>query len=121
MPIDLCFKTNLSIVNALWMILVGERFNLNDQGLQQLVRSVENVLKSAQVASLLSILCPDLFKWIHPRFKRAKDTFDDCKTLMRNAIQRHLDVSTVNSRFSDSQFSEKPGFSKKFGYYVPCL
>ena len=31
-PIDLCFKTNLSIVNALWMIISGQRFDLDDQG-----------------------------------------------------------------------------------------
>ena len=43
---DLCFKTNLSIVNALWMILSGERFDLNDQGLVNLVRSVEKARKN---------------------------------------------------------------------------
>lgn len=64
---DLCFKTNLSIVNALWMIIAGQRFNLNDQGLLRLVQSVEKVMKSAQVASLLAILFPNIFKWTHPR------------------------------------------------------
>ena len=44
--VDLCFKTNLSIVNALWMIIAGERFDLNDQGLLNLMRSVEKARKN---------------------------------------------------------------------------
>lgn len=88
--IDLCFKTNLSIVNALWMIIAGQRFDLDDQGLLHLVQSVERVMKSAQVASLLAILLPNLFKWTHPRFKRARDTFEECKSLMRTAIKGHM-------------------------------
>ena len=49
------------------MIIAGERFDLNDQGLLNLVRSVEKVMKSAQVASLLAILFPTVFKWLYPR------------------------------------------------------
>ncbi len=48
-PVNLSFKTNLSVVNALWMILVGERLSLEDSRLLKIVESIENVLKSAQV------------------------------------------------------------------------
>ena len=92
-PIDLYFKTNLSVVNALWMILTGERLSLDDERLLKIIQAVENVLKSAQVASLVALLFPTLFKYFSPRYERARVMFEDCKTLMRTAIHEHI-VST---------------------------
>ena len=89
-PIDLYFKTNLSVVNALWMILTGERLSLTDERLLKILKSVENVLKSAQVASLVALLFPNLFKRFSSRFERARKMFEDCKTLMRSAIKAHM-------------------------------
>ena len=89
-PIDLYFKTNLSVVNALWMILTGERLSLTDERLLKILKSVENVLKSAQVASLVALLFPNLFKRFSSRFERARKMFEDCKTLMRSAIMTHM-------------------------------
>lgn len=89
-PIDLGFKTNLSVVNALWMILVGERLSLDDQRLIKIVQSIENVLKAAQVASLLALLMPGVFKMISPRFEGARVMFEECKSLMRSAIDSHM-------------------------------
>ena len=89
-PIDLYFKTNLSVVNALWMILTGERLSLDDKRLLKIIQAVENVLKSAQVASLVALLFPTLFKYFSPRYERARVMFEDCKTLMRTAIYEHI-------------------------------
>ena len=82
------------VVNALWMILTGERLSLTDKRLLTILQSVENVLKSAQVASLVALLFPDLFKWFSPRYERARIMFEDCKSLMHVAIQNHI-VSTL--------------------------
>ena len=96
-PIDLYFKTNLSVVNALWMILTGERLSLTDERLLKILKSVENVLKSAQVASLVALLFPNLFKRFSSRFERARKMFEDCKTLMRSAIKTHMVCSNFFS------------------------
>ena len=42
------------------MILTGERLSLTDKRLLTILQSVENVLKSAQVASLVALLFPTL-------------------------------------------------------------
>ena len=96
-PIDLYFKTNLSVVNALWMILTGERLSLTDERLLKILKSVENVLKSAQVASLVALLFPNLFKRFSSRFERARKMFEDCKALMRSAIKTHMVCSNFFS------------------------
>lgn len=92
-PVDLSFKTNLSVINALWMILVGERLDLDDKRLLHIVKAIEAVLKSAQVASLVAILFPTIFKMFHPRFERARVAFEDAKVLMRSAINQHIEAN----------------------------
>ncbi len=78
-PIDLNFRLNLSVVNVLWFILVGQRLDLDDQRLLGVVHAIDRVLKSAEVSSLLAVLWPQLFKLVHPRFKAAKETFEDAR------------------------------------------
>ncbi len=47
-----------------------------------------------QVASLVALLLPTVFKYLNPRFERARVMFEDSKSLMRSAIQEHI-VSIV--------------------------
>ena len=93
-PIDLTRKTNLAVVNCLWLIIAGQRYHLNDQRLLSLIQNLENILKSSKMISLTALLCPTLYARFHPRFQEAKSMFDDFKQMMRLAIDQHL-VSIV--------------------------
>ena len=92
MQLYFCYVENpnhvLSVVNALWMLLVGERFELGDKKLAEIVRALDDVLMSAEVSSLMALLFPTAFKWLHPRFKRAKAAFEHARSLVRPKIQR---------------------------------
>ena len=87
--IDLTRKTNLAVVNCLWLIIAGQRYDLNDQRLLTLIQNLENLLKSSKVISLWALLFPTLYARFHPRFQEAKSTFDDFKQMMRLAIDQH--------------------------------
>ena len=89
-PIDLTRKTNLAVFNALWVIIAGQRFDLNDQKLLHVIEKLENLLKSSKMVSLVALLFPDLYSRFHPRFQEAKSMFDDFKQMMRSAIDQHL-------------------------------
>ena len=54
-----------------------------------MVLALENVLRDAKVSGLLSVLFPTLFKHLSPRFERARKTFESCRILMKEAIERH--------------------------------
>ena len=47
---------------------------------------------SAQVSSLLALIFPTLFKWFHPRFKRAKEAFEKARSLVRPKIKQRAEV-----------------------------
>ena len=70
------------------MLLVGERFELGDKKLAEIVRALDDVLMSAQVSSLMALLLPTAFKWLHPRFKKAKAAFEHARSLVRPKIQQ---------------------------------
>ena len=91
-PICLTYKANVSIVNALWVLLVGEKLDLHDDKLADIVKAIDNVLMSAQVSSLLALLFPTLFKWFHPRFKRAQMAFEKARSLVRPKIKQRAEM-----------------------------
>nr|AIL94126.1 cytochrome P450 CYP3034A1 [Tigriopus japonicus] len=91
-PLDLSFKMNISIINALWLILVGERLELDDERLLKIVRTMDKLLRETQVSGLFSVLFPNVYKMIHPRFKFAQETFESMRTLMKQAILEHKET-----------------------------
>ena len=61
------------------------------------VKSIDSVLQSAQVASLAAMFFPKLFKCLSTRFATAKQAFDDARTLMKVAINDHIQKRTNGS------------------------
>ena len=55
---DLNQTFNISIVNALWMIVVGERFELDDPKLQEIVKLTNAFVRSATPNNPLSVILP---------------------------------------------------------------
>ena len=61
---------------------------------QLIVKSIDRVLKSAQVTSLAAIYFPNIFKHFSTRFAQAKKAFDDTRDLMKSAINEHIQKRT---------------------------
>ena len=87
-------KLNLSIVNALWVLLAGDRFELEDPKLQAIVSKFDDALRiqtgfqNVKDQILLKI-SPELFKKSSQRWNVIIDLFDDIKKLVADPIAAH--------------------------------
>ena len=52
-PVDLRGLMNMSIVNALWVLVTGESLDLDDPKLQKIVRLLDNAIRYGRVPNLL--------------------------------------------------------------------
>nr|AKH03513.1 cytochrome P450 3075B2 [Paracyclopina nana] len=86
-------KLNLSIVNALWYLLTGEHFALEDPELQAIVAKFDSLLrleiKNTPFSILMEGWMPKLAKFTSPGFKHMKDLFTDIKDLVGKALVDH--------------------------------
>ena len=57
-PVDLSGTMNVSIINALWSIMVGERLELEDPNLLKVVDSIDQLLHGASPVSPLVAIFP---------------------------------------------------------------
>ena len=57
-PIDLSGTLGVSIVNALWAIIVGERFDLEDPKLLKVVHSMDQLIHGSSPSSPLAAILP---------------------------------------------------------------
>lgn len=69
-PIDLNRTTNISIVNALWGILVGERLELTDPKLHQLLTAFDNLIRGNAGSSTIANLLPHKSMALWPGLKK---------------------------------------------------
>ena len=96
-------KLNLSIVNALWVILTGERFDLEDPELQTIVSKFDAVLRFTggfgTKDQILMRLSPTLFKKTSKRFALVSNFFEDVRQLVGKPIASHkATIDIVNPR-----------------------
>ena len=49
---------NISIINALWAIMVGERLDLDDPNLAKVVQSIDELLHGSSPVSPLAAVLP---------------------------------------------------------------
>ena len=92
-PVCLDNTLNLSIVNALWAILVGEKLPLDDPKLKGIVTSVNKVIRESRGGSRMAAFLP------HPKlillFKKAllldvhEDTINKIASMIDNQIKAH--------------------------------
>ena len=102
-PVDFAFRLNLPVLNALWRVTVGERFDYDNAKLQDIVRRLTETFKifgdPAQalilafpwIEPLIEIL-PDFLKW-----KYAKKCLMDIVDLMEENIIQHKETLDVNA------------------------
>ena len=57
-PIDLSGTLGVSIVNALWALIVGERFDLEDPKLLKVVHSMDQLIHGSSPSSPLAAILP---------------------------------------------------------------
>ena len=102
-PIDFANKLNLPILNALWRVTVGERFEYDDPKLRDIVTRLTNTFKifgEPAQALLLAFpwlervdrLWPELFK-----FEYAARCLGDIVDMMAANIARHQDTLDTNA------------------------
>ena len=98
-PVDLADKFNLPILNALWNVTVGQRFDYNDPKLTSLLEKMANWMKRVtNPAAVLFLAVPWLFK-IFPKFLEYNQTLDTSHEMldrMKETIREHEETIDLN-------------------------
>ena len=86
-------KLNLSIVNALWFLLTGERFSLDDPKLKAIVSKIDAMLRLesglSAFSQLMQVISPKLTKKFNKGFEAFNEIANDIKGLVVPNIQHH--------------------------------
>lgn len=135
-PFNMQRRINISIVNALWAILVGEKLALNDPKLTKIVtlldRAVRGQQPSAALASMFPI--PEMIRWpiishLMLRMDDLKQALKDIELFAKPYIAEHkssLDEDSGPRDFVDAYLLEiakhdgdnTSSFHKECGHYM---
>jgi len=55
-PLSMSLIYNVSVINALWTLLSGQRLSLDDPGLQNLIEKIDEMVKVSGQASILNVV-----------------------------------------------------------------
>ncbi len=95
-PVDLNRTMNISILNALWSILVGEKLDLDDPKLAEIIQLFDSFFRTANgPASAISAILPhsSMVKWPGirklTRFDAAQKTFKATQEFIHPYILEH--------------------------------
>ena len=94
-PFDLNRITNISIVNALWFILVGERLELTDPKLLKLMSGIDNMLRGNGGGSFIATLLPHPSMALWPGIKeltgfdKTIKVFQDMQEFIKPYLEQH--------------------------------
>ena len=88
--IELNLQMNISIVNALWVILVGEKLALDDPKLLKVVKTIDDLLRFDQTPNFyLMQISPWAVKHFSSHFKSFKRFFDQVKEMIWPYVREH--------------------------------
>ena len=129
-PVCLDNTLNLSIVNALWAMLVGEKLPLDDPKLQRIVKNFNTLIRESRGGSRMAAMLP------HPKmillFRKSlmldlfQETFNDLASMIQRQIEEHKlnfdgdDVRDMTDLFLKeigSTHDEESSFYKERGYF----
>ena len=94
-PFDLNRITNVSILNALWFILVGERLELTDPKLLELMSGIDNILRGGGGSSSIAALLPHPAMAMWPGIKKltgfdkSMKVFQDMQDFIKPYLEEH--------------------------------
>jgi cytochrome P450 len=98
-PVCLDNTLNLSIVNALWAILVGEKLPLNDPKILKIVTSFNKIVKeSTGAGQLAAILPPSIVLLLKKQLKLDvfEETIDSIAEMIKNQVKAHRTTFDVD-------------------------
>ncbi len=94
--ISLNLKLNLSIVNALWVLLTGEKLPLEDPKLKMVVSKLDKLLRletrDSPLQQIIRFISPTLSKYVDKGFMKFNDIFQDIFALVRIHLNDHKEV-----------------------------
>jgi len=100
-PTSLNMVMNVSVVNALWVILVGEELSLDNPKLQTIVQAVEDMIRANSSKNLLlSSLGPFFVRHLDPHFKRISYIIEKTYSMVEGYIRNH------KKNFDESQCND---------------
>merc|ERR1712127_323347 len=110
-PFDFRNKFNLPILNALWMVTSGTRFNYDDPELVSLVHRVTEWFQRSAAPSQLLILCHPWIAKIYPKFlerNKSLEINNDVMKMMRKVVKDHEESIDHNDPrdFTDKMLTE---------------
>ena len=98
-PFDFSYKFNLPILNALWRVTVGQRFEYDNPMLISIIRKLTDMFKRAgEPSNILLVIFPWTTK-IYPKFldrDAALEVNHDIMGLMKKSIKEHEETLDPN-------------------------
>jgi hypothetical protein len=105
-------KLNLSIVNALWVLLVGEHLELEDPKLKSIVAKFDQVLRLEAgfnpLDAIMQAISPELTKKFNNTFHLVSGVFTSVKDMVKVSLNEHkASIDLENPRdFMDAYLTE---------------
>lgn len=93
--VDLDATMNISVINALWLILMGETMELDDPKLLKLVSEINNVVRGIPIQSPIAAMLPDPSwakyqpLWSFLQYAKAEEKMNDLISVLRVYINDH--------------------------------
>ena len=101
-PIGLNLQMNISIVNALWTILVGEQLSLKDEKLHQIVQTLDDFIRFDDSPNHLLIqMGPFIAQTFSQHYKMARRWVSKVQTLVWPYVKQHQAESGAGSDQND--------------------
>ena len=137
-PISLSTKMNVSILNALWGILTGEKLLLSDPKLQAILHKFNVFLKATSPSSAIASMLPSphMFRWaiLKPlrnalgfNLDSLKNGIDDVLELVYDQIEQHKEnfdqdnitdfIDTYLAEMEKNKENEHSSFNKSRGHF----
>ena len=105
-PVHLNGIMNLSIVNALWVLMVGEKLALDDQKLLSIVKALDSFIRHRTIPNpVWALFGPWAVERFDPLYKNALDMFNSIKNMVKPYIIEHkkaTDESDEDRDFVDA-------------------
>ena len=97
--VGLNLQMNISIVNALWVVLVGEKLELDDPKLLNIVKTLDDFIRQdASPNFVLAQIGPWAVKWFSSHYRMAKSWFSQVKALILPYIEDHQKNTSDDSK-----------------------
>ena len=135
-PFNLQRRVNISVLNALWSLLVGEKFQLHDPKLLEIVEVMDKMLRKQGASGALATMLPfpEMLRWpiVYRLFgldlERSIQTLNKMKILVEQYVEEHkstLDKDNIRDfidvylvEIQKHQTDAESSFYQERGHYM---